>query len=445
MSEHREAKGIPLGTQTVIKGKEEKVVGDKGQILALTSSKGGVGKTHLAVSISAALARKDVRVLLIDADLGNGMVSDRLGFYPKYSLVHFLLREKDNLGDLAEETPFGFFLIGGERGNFALANLNYLQKMRFLRRFTDVSRHFDYIVLDLASGINRQSIDFALLAEKTIVVTSPNDLISGYGSVKACFSRFTQLERGISSRIEGYKTRRFFSPHILVNNITDSSQGQSAFEALESAVENKLKSVVSPFSIKMNYLGAVFHNPRLFKKSEKERSPVSSASVYSKVAYCLNSIAEAVCSDSPFRCFDSDKRLQYTIQILVEHQNRLRKRLRQKVMKASPVRIPFLQKRRYPRLQVNCPVSFVSFNKLRIAETLDLSLGGMKIQSPDVLLTGETYDFTLIVAGCPISPRGKVVRVESRAELAYGANVSFLHLPDDHQNQLNGFLSAQTP
>ena len=66
----------------------------RGQILAVTSSKGGVGKTHLAVSLSAAMAKKGARVLLIDADLGNGIISDRLGFYPRLNLVHFFSKEK---------------------------------------------------------------------------------------------------------------------------------------------------------------------------------------------------------------------------------------------------------------------------------------------------------------------------------------------------------------
>jgi MinD-like ATPase involved in chromosome partitioning or flagellar assembly len=333
-----------LKTSRNLRGKEEKVMGNRGQILALTSSKGGVGKTHLAVSLSVAMAKRDTRVLLIDADLGNGIISDRLGFYPKFNLAHFFLRERDDLGDLVEKTSLGFFLIGGERGNFSLANLNFLQKMRFLRGFFEISRHFDHVVLDLASGINRQSIDFALLAEKTIVVISPNDLMSGYGSVKACFSRFMQLEMGLYKRIEGYKAGQCFTPHILVNHITDFSQGKAAFEALEGAVENRLNGAGGPFGIKMNYLGAVFHNPRLFRKSEERRCPVSLASVYSNVAYCVDSIAEAMCSPSPFRGFDSERRLQYAIQVLIEQQERLRKSLKHKVTKAYPVRIPFLQR-----------------------------------------------------------------------------------------------------
>ena len=312
----------------------------RGQILALASSKGGVGKTHLAVSLSAALAKRNARVLLIDADLGNGIISDRLGFYPKYNLAHFFLKERA-LGDLIEETPFRFFLIAGERGNLALANLNYQQKMKFQRSFVEISRNFDFVLLDLASGINRQEIDFALLAEKTIIVTSPNDLTSAYGSVRACFARFLQLEVSLFKRIGGYKARRFFRPLILMNQITDLYQGKAAFEALESAVENRLNGTAGPFGIKMGHLGSVSHDPGLFKKSEDRRCPVSMVSAYSKVAICMDSIATVICSRSPFRGFNREERLRYIIKIVMEQQERLRRGLTRKVMKVSPIRIPF--------------------------------------------------------------------------------------------------------
>lgn len=316
---------------------------DREQILALTSSKGGVGKTHLAVSLSAAIAKRGARVLLIDADLGNGTISDRIGFYPNFNLAHFFFRER-GLEDLIEETPFGFFLIGGERGNFSLANLHYPQKMKFLRNFTNISRKFDYVVLDLASGINRQTVDFALLAEKTIVVTSPNDLMSAYGALRACLSRFVQLEVTLSKKIEGYKARRFFRPLTLMNSVRDFDQGKKAFEALECTVESRLNGAVGPFEIKMRYLGPIFHDPALFKKSEERRRPVSLISVYSKVAFCIDSMASAICSPSSFKGFDSEKRLRYIIQILFGQQDRLRREHNQKVVKDSPARIPFSQR-----------------------------------------------------------------------------------------------------
>jgi MinD-like ATPase involved in chromosome partitioning or flagellar assembly len=311
----------------------------RGQILALTSSKGGVGKSHLAVGLSAALAKRTARVLLIDGDLGNGIISDRLEFHPKYTLAHFFLKDRA-LRDLIEETPFGFSLIAGERGNLALANLNYPQEMKFLRSFIGVSRNFDFVVLDLASGIKRQAVDFALLAEKTILVTSPDDLTSAYGSVQACFSRFMELEAGLFRRIEGYTPRRFFRPLILTNHVTNLYQGEGAFEALKNAVKKGINSAAVPFGIKMDHLGSVFHDPGLFEKSEERRCPVSLVSVYSKVAICVDSIAGTICARSPFRSFYEEQRLRYIVQVLMEHQQWLSKGLTRKATKVSLIRIP---------------------------------------------------------------------------------------------------------
>jgi hypothetical protein len=91
----------------------------------------------------------------------------------------------------------------------------------------------------------------------------------------------------------------------------------------------------------MSYLGAVFHDPGLFRKSEERRCPVSRASVYSKVAFCVNSMANAICSPSSYPGFDEETRLRYTVQVLMEQQERLRRRLTQKVMSVSSLKIPF--------------------------------------------------------------------------------------------------------
>jgi MinD-like ATPase involved in chromosome partitioning or flagellar assembly len=315
------------------------MVKSRGKILALTSSKGGTGKSHLAVALSAAMASGDHRVLLIDADLGNSMISDRLGFYPRFSVVHFFLKEK-NLEDLVEKTPHGFFLIGGERGNMALANLNYFQRMKFLRNFVRISRDFDYVIVDLASGISRQVVDFALLAEKTIIVASPSDLMSAYGSVRACFSRFVQVERRLSERIEGYEPRRVFAPLIVMNHIEDFHQGKTAFEALDGAVENRLQRS-DFFRIRLDYGGAVLHDPAIFQKSEAKRCPLGVASVCSRVAFCVDSMANALTTAASVGSMDTEQYLKYAMQVLVNQQNKIRKGLTRRMPRIYPVRIPF--------------------------------------------------------------------------------------------------------
>jgi flagellar biosynthesis protein FlhG len=307
----------------------------------LTSSKGGVGKTHLAVSLSTAMAKRYARVLLIDADLGNGIIADRIGFSPKYNLSHFFLKEK-GLTDLIEETPLGFFLISGEQGNLGLANLNYPQEMKFLKSFIQVSSNFDFVVLDLASGMKRQTIDFALLAEKTVIVTSPLDLASAYGSVRGCFSRFMHLEATLFRRIEDYKVRQIFRPHILLNHVRNLYQGETAFGALENAVRSRLGNAGGPFGIRMAHLGSVFHDPELFRKAEERRCPAAEVSSYSRVGFCVDSMATVICSRSPFRGFYREEgRLRYMLEILMEQQQRLRKGLTPRVTKVPPMTIPF--------------------------------------------------------------------------------------------------------
>jgi c-di-GMP-binding flagellar brake protein YcgR len=101
------------------------------------------------------------------------------------------------------------------------------------------------------------------------------------------------------------------------------------------------------------------------------------------------------------------------------------------------------EKRKHPRVRVHCPISFMSFDQLRIGETADLSLGGMKIQCRAILLKGQVYDFTVVMNGRAIYPKGRVVYLQNQPEFTYGAGVFFLHLSEEHQVQLSGFLSAQ--
>ena len=100
------------------------------------------------------------------------------------------------------------------------------------------------------------------------------------------------------------------------------------------------------------------------------------------------------------------------------------------------------EKRKHPRFQISCPISFICFDKLRIGETSDLSLGGMRIQSRYMLFAGETYEFTLVMGGRAINPKGTVVYLQNQPEFAYGAGVSFVYLSEDHQTQLDAFLAG---
>jgi len=101
------------------------------------------------------------------------------------------------------------------------------------------------------------------------------------------------------------------------------------------------------------------------------------------------------------------------------------------------------EKRRFSRFRVNCPVSFLSSGRLIIGETVDLSLGGMKIQCRSMLSVGQAYDFTVLIDDHPIGPNGRIVYRENQPEFTYNAGVSFLNLPKNHHNQLSELLSIR--
>jgi hypothetical protein len=102
----------------------------------------------------------------------------------------------------------------------------------------------------------------------------------------------------------------------------------------------------------------------------------------------------------------------------------------------------WIEKRKHPRFRLNCPVSFISSDKLRIVETSDLSLGGMKIQSRHVLLIGETYNFIVVIKGQGLNPKGRVIHIQTQPGLTYGVGVSFAKLSKANKARLNRFLST---
>ena len=143
--------------------------------ISVISNKGGVGKTHLSINMAYCLAKKGARVLLIDADLGNADVSNKLGLFPKSHLMDFLQHRK-KMDELLFPTKYGFDLIASSYGEFHLANLYYAQKVKFIKHFRKISQRYEFAIFDLGAGISRMVMDFALAANHAIIMTTPQKI-----------------------------------------------------------------------------------------------------------------------------------------------------------------------------------------------------------------------------------------------------------------------------
>ncbi len=266
--------------------------------ISVISNKGGVGKTHLSINIAYALGKRGAKVLLIDADLGNADISTKLGIFPQYHLLDFL--EKDQqIQDVVVKTEFSFDLICSTYGDFRLANLNYAQKTRFIKHFNDISQGYDFAVFDLGAGISRTVLDFALVADRTVIVTTPQDLISGYGCAKASFSRFKEIEERLEGKLPEHRPQWTFAPMVVINQARSLVQGIKLFDKLHKATNKNINANEGRFRIGPEYLGAIPYDRESVLMAEAKKRPLLLNSPYVKSSQCIQHMTK--------RFFDPDK------------------------------------------------------------------------------------------------------------------------------------------
>jgi flagellar biosynthesis protein FlhG len=263
--------------------------------ISVISNKGGVGKTHFSINLACALANMGGKVLLIDADLGNADISNKLGCFPKHHLMDFLQKDR-KMEDLVVSARFGFDLICGTYGEFKLANLYYAQKMKFIRHFKKVAQGYDFAIFDLGAGIARTVLDFALGADSSVIVTTPQDLISGYACAKAGFFRFKEIEERLEERLPDYEPQLRFAPMLVLNQVSELAQGAKLYDTICKTADDNINIKENRFSVKPEYLGAIPYDKESVRMTEERKKPLLVTSPYIKASQCMKHMATKFCN-----------------------------------------------------------------------------------------------------------------------------------------------------
>lgn len=163
--------------------------------IAVTSGKGGVGKTNISINVAHALLTAGKDVLLMDADLGLANADILLGTVPPYHLGH-LLRGEREIRELVHRTPTGLKLIAGGSGVVELANLPDRQLQRFLKAMGQLEGQADYLIVDTGAGLSNTVLEFVLAADQVLVVTTPEptSLADGYATIKTLAQRLPTVD-----------------------------------------------------------------------------------------------------------------------------------------------------------------------------------------------------------------------------------------------------------
>ena len=157
----------------------------RASVIAITSGKGGVGKTNLAVNLAITLSAAGKRVVLLDADLGLANADVLCNIDLPANLSHVIARRKE-LGEVLVQAPGGFSLIGGASGLARMADLTDADRQRLVDALGELEQKADVILIDTGAGISPNVLAFTRAADHVLVVTTPEPtaITDAYAVVK---------------------------------------------------------------------------------------------------------------------------------------------------------------------------------------------------------------------------------------------------------------------
>lgn len=161
------------------------------KVIAVTSGKGGTGKTNFVINTAIALAQKGLRVSVIDADLGTANVDVLLGLHCKKTINSLIDDKRLSLLDIMVEGPEGVKIIPGGSGLQTLAELPSEELGRMINMLKSLEDLSDIILVDTGSGISRNVVDFAVAADEVVVVVTPEPhaISDAYSIIKVLNSK----------------------------------------------------------------------------------------------------------------------------------------------------------------------------------------------------------------------------------------------------------------
>lgn len=161
-----------------------------GRVLAVTSGKGGVGKTNTSINLAIALAQRGARVTVLDADLGLANVEVLLGLNSLYNLQHVVTGEKKML-EILVTGPGGIQVVPGSSGIARFADLGPNARQNVLSGLDELQQFSDFIIVDTMAGIGQNAVAFAAAADEVLLVTTPepSSIVDAYAMIKTIFQQ----------------------------------------------------------------------------------------------------------------------------------------------------------------------------------------------------------------------------------------------------------------
>lgn len=234
---------------------QKEVSKEPARVIAVTSGKGGVGKSSVSVNLAIQFKRMGKNVIILDADFGLANVEVMFGVIPRYNLSDLLYNGKE-LKEIICDGPEEIKFISGGSGIANLANFDKEQIKRLIAKLSELEQMADIVIIDTGAGINPSVMEFLISSPETILITTPEptSVTDSYALLKAL-----SMTEGFDEKSTNIK--------MIANRVLDEKDGKALYE--------KLSMVVMKFlNINVEFLGTVPQDNYITKAIMKQK-PVS--------------------------------------------------------------------------------------------------------------------------------------------------------------------------
>ncbi|MFP4087427.1 MAG: MinD/ParA family protein [Desulfobacteraceae bacterium] len=244
------------------------------RIIAITSGKGGVGKTNIVANLGYALTQMNKKVLIFDADLGLGNLDVLLGLAPKHNISHVAMGMM-NISDIAVTGPGNMKILPASSGIESLTRLSDQQKIRLLSSLENMLDSVDIFLIDTGAGISSNVMYFNSNADEIMVVVSPEptSITDAYALMKALHLHYSQTD---------FK--------LIVNFAQTEKKADELYRQLKMVTDEFL-------DITLEYVGYVLADEEV-KKGIRLQKMVSEVCPNSEASRCFAALAKKIC-DTP--------------------------------------------------------------------------------------------------------------------------------------------------
>ncbi len=241
------------------------------RVIAVTSGKGGVGKTSLSVNLAIEIAKMGKKVVIFDADFGLANVEVMLGIRPQYNLLDLIHNDK-TIEEIITKGPNDIGFISGGSGVSELATLDKESIKVLVSELVKLDRLYDVVIIDTGAGITDSVMEFVMVSPEILLVVTPEPT-----SITDAYSLLKVLRR-----------KEKFNPlyktiNVVSNRVSSDAEGNDIY--------SKINTVSSKFlNTKLQFLGNIPQDKNA-SMAIIEQKPVILAYPSSPVAKGIQSIA----------------------------------------------------------------------------------------------------------------------------------------------------------